>query len=461
MQRTRDGGAEVVKLLKSGSAYYAPSAAVVEMVDSILHDQKRVLPCAALCDGEYGIDGLFVGVPVKLGKDGVEEIIEIELSDDERADLHQLGRRGARAGRRDGGARAELSERPPACRDRALPAGGRARAAGGALRRGRGRAEVDSRACEAGSRGAAALVATRLCRSTAALLDAAGDSLRVVANFAVGYDNIDVEACRERGVVVTNTPDVLTNATAELAWPDAGRGAAPGRGRAPGARRALDRMGARRSCSAGSCRGSVVGIVGPRADRRARRGAAARLRRDACCAQAARPIPEEESRLGAERVPLEELLARADFVTLHVPLSPETHHLIDDAALDRMKHGAVLVNTSRGGLVDSAALARALADGRLFAAGLDVYDHEPDVPAELLALENVVLAPHMGSATSQARDGMARLVAQNVDRGARRTRTRSLLSIQPSRRRSAFADPSGGLIRTRSTASGSNEGFGW
>jgi malate dehydrogenase len=89
VQRTRDGGAEVVKLLKSGSAFYAPAAAVAEMVDSIVHDQKRVLPCAALCQGEYGIDGLFVGVPVKLGKDGVEEIIEIELSDTERADLHR------------------------------------------------------------------------------------------------------------------------------------------------------------------------------------------------------------------------------------------------------------------------------------------------------------------------------------------------------------------------------------
>jgi len=89
VQRTRDGGAEVVKLLKSGSAYYAPSAAVVEMIDAIVHDQKRVLPCAALCQGEYGIDGLFVGVPVKLGKDGVEEIIEIELADQEREDLHR------------------------------------------------------------------------------------------------------------------------------------------------------------------------------------------------------------------------------------------------------------------------------------------------------------------------------------------------------------------------------------
>jgi malate dehydrogenase len=89
VQRTRDGGAEVVTLLKSGSAFYAPAAAVAEMIDSIIQDQKRVLPCAALCQGEYGIDGLFVGVPVKLGKDGVEEIIEIELSDQERADLHR------------------------------------------------------------------------------------------------------------------------------------------------------------------------------------------------------------------------------------------------------------------------------------------------------------------------------------------------------------------------------------
>jgi len=89
VQRTRDGGAEVVKLLKAGSAYYAPAAAVAEMVDAIVFDQKRVLPCAAYCDGEYGIDGLFVGVPVKLGKEGVEEIVEIELSDAERADLHK------------------------------------------------------------------------------------------------------------------------------------------------------------------------------------------------------------------------------------------------------------------------------------------------------------------------------------------------------------------------------------
>ena len=159
--------------------------------------------------------------------------------------------------------------------------------------------------------------------------------------------------------------------------------------------------------------GSVVGIVG--LGRIGTRVAELLRGFDVTLLCASRsPHPELESRLEAERVSLEDLLARADFVTLHVPLSAGTRRLIDDAALDRMKPGAVLVNTSRGGLVDSTALARGLRDGRLFAAGLDVYDHEPDVPAELLALENVVLAPHVGSATSQARDGMARLVAQNV-----------------------------------------------
>ena len=290
------------------------------------------------------------------------------------------------------------------------------------------------------------------------LLDAAGDSLRVVANFAVGYDNIDVGACRQRGVVVTNTPDVLTNATAELAL---GLMLAAARRLGEGER--MVRAGRWTGWEPGQLlgrelSGSVVGIVG--LGRIGTRVAELLRGFDVTLLCASRsPHPELESRLEAERVSLEELLARADFVTLHVPLSAETRRLIDDAALDRMKPGAVLVNTSRGGLVDSTALARALRDGRLFAAGLDVYDHEPDVPAELLALENVVLAPHMGSATSQARDGMARLVAQNVA-AVLAGRDAAHSSID-SRRRSAFADPSGGLIRTRSTASGSNDGLVW
>ena len=107
-------------------------------------------------------------------------------------------------------------------------------------------------------------------------------------------------------------------------------------------------------------------------------------------------------------------MERADFVTLHVPLSEETRHLVDDDALARFKPGAILVNTARGGLVDSGALVRALRAGRLAAAGLDTYENEPHVPQELVELENVVLAPHIGSATATARDAMARLVAENV-----------------------------------------------
>ncbi len=261
--------------------------------------------------------------------------------------------------------------------------------------------------------GADALVADPTVRVDGELLDAAGTSLKVVANFAVGYDNIDVDACRERGVVVTNTPDVLTNATAELAL---ALMLAAARRLGEGER--IVRAGEWTGWEPGQLlgrelSGSVVGIVG--LGRIGSRVAELLRGFDVTLLCTSRsPHPELESRLGAERVPLEGLLARSDFVTLHVPLSPETSHLIDDAALDRMKPGAVLVNTSRGGLVDTTALARALRDGRLFAAGLDVYEQEPDVPSELLALENVVLSPHMGSATSRARDGMAVLVAKNV-----------------------------------------------
>jgi glyoxylate reductase len=277
----------------------------------------------------------------------------------------------------------------------------------------RGGAEVGSEALRARVAGAAALVADPTVRVDGPLLDAAGGSLRIVANFAVGYDNVDLEACRERGVVVTNTPDVLTNATAELTL---GLMLAAARRLGEGER--MVRAGKWTGWEPGQLlgrelSGSVVGIVGlGRIGSRVAellRGFEVTL---LCTSRS--PHPQEESRLGAERVPLEELLARADFVTLHVPLSAETRHLIDEAALDRIKPGAVLVNTSRGGLVDSTALARALSDGRLFAAGLDVYEHEPDVPGVLKELENVVLAPHMGSATSRARDGMARLAAENV-----------------------------------------------
>ena len=260
--------------------------------------------------------------------------------------------------------------------------------------------------------GADAIVADPTVPIDGALLDAAGESLRVVANFAVGYDNIDLAACKERGVVVTNTPDVLTNATAELAVALMLAAA-----RRIGESERLVRAGHWQGWHPGQLlgrelSGSVVGIVGL-----GRIGArVAELLRgfDVTLLYVARRRNPEDARLGAEYVSLDELLARSDFVTLHAPLTPDTRHLIDAAALAQMKPGGVLVNTSRGGLVDSAALDGALAGGRLFAAGLDVYEQEPAVPAELLAHEHVVLLPHIGSATHAARDGMARLAAENV-----------------------------------------------
>jgi glyoxylate reductase len=261
--------------------------------------------------------------------------------------------------------------------------------------------------------GAAAIVADPTVAVDDELLDAAGPSLRVVANFAVGYDNVDLNACRARGVVVTNTPDVLTNATAELAV-----ALLLGAARHLGTGERLIRDGRWSGWDPAALlgrelSGSMVGIVGlGRIGLRVAellRGFEPRL------LYASRsPRPEEESRLSLERVTLQELVERSDFVTLHAPATPETHHLVDAGLLARFKPGAVLVNTSRGSLVDAKALAAALRDGPLGAAGLDVYEDEPNVDAELLALDNVVLLPHVGSATAAARDGMARLAAENV-----------------------------------------------
>ena len=245
------------------------------------------------------------------------------------------------------------------------------------------------------------------------LLDAAGPGLRVVANFAVGYDNVDLTACRERGVVVTNTPDVLTNATAELA---VGLMLAAARRLGEGER--LVRAGRWEGWEPGQLlgrelAGAVVGVVG--LGRIGTRVAELLRGFDVELLYTARSRPADaEERLGARYAELGELLAQADFVTLHAPLTPETHHLIDGRALARMKRGAILVNTARGGLVDADALAAALRDGRLAAAGLDVHEREPEIPAELMELEQVVLSPHLGSATAAARDGMARLAADNV-----------------------------------------------
>jgi glyoxylate reductase len=261
--------------------------------------------------------------------------------------------------------------------------------------------------------GAAALVADPTVPVDEELLDQAGAELKVVANFAVGYDNIDLEACRRRDIVVTNTPDVLTNATAELT---VALMLAAARRLGEGER--LVRAGRWSGWQPDQLLGrelahSVVGIVGlGRIGTRVAellRGFAPRLLYAARDQRA-----EAESCLGVERRALDDLVAEADVVSLHVPLTSETHHLIDAAALARFRPGSILVNTARGGLVDTEALITALRTGPLAAAALDVYEQEPQVPPELAVLENVVLAPHIGSATARARDGMAELVADNV-----------------------------------------------
>jgi lactate dehydrogenase-like 2-hydroxyacid dehydrogenase len=243
-----------------------------------------------------------------------------------------------------------------------------------------------------------------------AFLDAAGPQLRVVANVAVGYDNIDVEAARERGVVVANTPGVLTDATADLAFALI---LAVTRRLGEGER--LIRLGTGWAWAidfmlGSSLQGKTLGIVGYGAIGRATAARARAFGMEIAYHQ------RREARDGGDAayLPLDELLASADVVSLHCPLTPETRHLIDRAALERMGESAYLVNTARGPIVDEAALARALAEGVIAGAGLDVFEEEPAVHPGLLDLDNVVLVPHLGSATVETRAAMADLAVRNV-----------------------------------------------
>jgi glyoxylate reductase len=261
--------------------------------------------------------------------------------------------------------------------------------------------------------GAEALVCLLTERIDAELLDAA-PRLRVVANAVAGYEHVDLAACAARGVVVTHTPDVLTDATADLTLALI---LAVVRG-LPAAERSL-RAGAFhgwgfRDHLGGDLRGRTLGILGM-----GRIGRAVARRARAFGMHIAytspRPPPPGESGLeGAERLELGALLERSDVLSLHAPLTPLTRHVIDREALARMKPGAYLVNTARGPLVDETALAGALAEGRLAGAGLDVHEHEPRVHAGLLELPGVVLLPHIGSATRDTRAAMALLAARNA-----------------------------------------------
>ena len=247
----------------------------------------------------------------------------------------------------------------------------------------------------------------------AEFMNAAGENLKVVANMAVGYDNVDVTTANERGIVVTNTPDVLDETTADTAFMlllaaarrlgEGERIVRSGRWEAWGPKMLLGP----------DVWGKKLGIVGfgriGQALARRARGFdmevlySARSRRE-----------EAEKELDARYLELDALLGECDFLSLHIPLTEETTHLIGAGELEKMKSEAVLVNTSRGPVVDEAALAEALAEGRIFAAGLDVYENEPEVSPRLLELDNVVLAPHIGSASFETRDKMAAMAGEDL-----------------------------------------------
>jgi len=243
---------------------------------------------------------------------------------------------------------------------------------------------------------------------------AAAPRLKIVANVAVGVDNIDLEACRARGVVVSNTPGVLTEATADLAF---GLILAARRRIAEGDRlvRGNGWRGWTPTLLVGErVHGSTLGIVGLGRIGQAVARRARGFGMPVLYTQRVRLAPDLERSLGAEYAELDDLLARSDIVSLHCPLTVDTRGLLSAERLSRMKPGSVLINTSRGPVVDEAALAAALETGPLAAAGLDVYEDEPRVNPRLLERSNVVLAPHIASADRPTREAMARMAVDNV-----------------------------------------------
>jgi len=257
--------------------------------------------------------------------------------------------------------------------------------------------------------GAEGIVAMLTVRVDDAYLEAAGPELRVVANYAVGVDNIDLEAARRRGIVVTNTPDVLTESVADFAWAmilAVTRRISEGErlvrsGRWPGW--ALDQL------LGSELRGKQLGLIGV-----GRIGRAVAMRAPAFGMRVVyasrRPIDVPH----AEATSIDRVLNTSDVVSLHVPLTEETRHLIDKRAIARMKRSAYLINTSRGPVVDEEALAWALKQHLLAGAALDVYEQEPRVHPDLLTLDNVLLLPHIASATTETRTAMADLAVGNA-----------------------------------------------
>ena len=250
-------------------------------------------------------------------------------------------------------------------------------------------------------------------RVDAALL-AAAPNLKAVANIAVGYNNIDVPACTARGVMATNTPGVLDDSTADLAW-----------ALMLGTARRITEV--ERRVRGGEWTGwqlkqwlgvdvhhATLGIIGMGRIGQAIARRASGFEMKVIYHNRNRIAPELERRCNAAYVSFDELLAQADFVVLQMPYNPQTHHLIGAAQLAKMKRSAILINSTRGGVVDDAALVQALRDGTIRGAGLDVFENEPKLNPGFLKLDNVVLAPHIGSSTEATRKAMAMLAAQNL-----------------------------------------------
>ena len=248
----------------------------------------------------------------------------------------------------------------------------------------------------------------------AKFLVAAGPQLKIIANHAVGFDNIDLAACSAAGVLATNTPDVLTETTADTAFAllmTAARRVGEGerflRGRNPWIWGPLMMLGQ-------DVHHKTMGIVGfgriGQAVARRARGFGMKV----IYSDAIQLPPEVEAETGAERREIDQLLEEADFISIHTNLTSETRHLFGAEQFKRMKETAVLVNSSRGPVVDESALADALESGEIFAAGLDVFEREPDIEERLLQLENVVIIPHLGSATIDTRNAMGDVAVANV-----------------------------------------------
>ncbi|MCZ6754079.1 MAG: D-glycerate dehydrogenase [Gemmatimonadetes bacterium] len=266
-------------------------------------------------------------------------------------------------------------------------------------------------------READALLCTVTDSLTVGVFDIESCRARIVANFGVGYNHIDMEAARRLGLVVTNTPDVLTDDTADLSI---GLMLAVARRMGEGERqlRAGDWTGWRPTHLMGTrVTGKTLGIVGfgrigQAVAHRARSGFGMSV-----LFASRGPVADEVvagAAAGAEQRPLDALLAEADFVSLHVPATPETYHLIDARRLRMMRRNAFLINTARGDVVDEVALIDALQAGTIAGAGLDVYQQEPSVPKALMALTNVVLLPHLGSATMESRTAMGMRAVENL-----------------------------------------------